>query len=92
VKIALPAQNISIQHPTGEIDPIWYEKLVSILTAIGQGALATNSTTGFMQIPSMSGPPTGVPVTQAGCVPMVFDTANNKLWIYNGAWKGVVVT
>jgi hypothetical protein len=26
-KIVLPAQNISIQKPHGEIDPIWYEKL-----------------------------------------------------------------
>jgi hypothetical protein len=29
-KIVLPAQNISIQRPHGEIDPIWYEKLKTI--------------------------------------------------------------
>jgi hypothetical protein len=29
-KIGLPAQNISIQRPHGEIDPIWYEKLKTI--------------------------------------------------------------
>jgi hypothetical protein len=27
---ALPAQNIPIQKPTGEIDPTWYEKLKTI--------------------------------------------------------------
>ncbi|MBO0716571.1 MAG: hypothetical protein J2P55_04445 [Rhizobiales bacterium] len=93
MKIALPAQNISIQHPTGEIDPIWYEKLVSVVTALGQGALATTATTGFMQIPTMAGAPTGAPSMQTGCVPMVWDTVNNKLWIYTGAaWKGVVLS
>jgi hypothetical protein len=33
-KIVLPAQNISIQRPHGEIDPIWYEKLKTIGSTI----------------------------------------------------------
>lgn len=92
MKISLPAQNVSIQKPTGEIEPLWYEKLSTILIALGQGLLANNATTGFAFIPTVAGAPTGVPKMQPGCVPMVFDTTNNKLWIYNGAWKGVVLS
>jgi hypothetical protein len=55
--------------------------------------LATNSTSGFPYIPTCAGTPTGTPTTFTGTVPMIFDTAGAKLWIYTGgAWKGVVVT
>ena len=100
MRISFPAQNVAIQTPQSQIDPVWYdrikatEKLINS-GIIGQGALATNATTGFGFLPTCAGAPTGVPVitpTQAGYVPVVFDTTNNKIWIYNGAWKGVVVT
>jgi hypothetical protein len=95
--ISFPAQNIAIQTPENVIEPIWYEKLKAVESAInsgaiGQGLLATTATTGFGFFPTCAGPPTGVPVAKAGFVPVVFDTTNNKLWIYNGAWKGVTLT
>jgi hypothetical protein len=30
MRIVLPAQNVSIQTPTGEIFPTWYEKLKAL--------------------------------------------------------------
>ena len=54
-------------------------------------AIATTATKGFLHIPTCAGAPTGTPVytTQPA---IVFDSADNKLWIYNGGWKGVVVS
>lgn len=54
----------------------------------GNAAIATNATDGFLHIPSCAGTPTGVPTAYTGRVPMVYDTTNNKFYIYNGAWKG----
>lgn len=51
--------------------------------------LATNSNHGFLIISNMSGAPTGTPVQNGA---MVYDVTNNKLWIYNGAWKSAVFT
>lgn len=47
------------------------------------------STQGFLGLPTVAGAPTGTPVEGAGCA--CFDTTNNKIWIWNGSWKGVVV-
>jgi hypothetical protein len=97
VIISFPAQNVAIQTPQQAIDSVWYDRIKAVEKfinngAIGQGALATTATTGFAYLPTCAGPPTGVPIAQAGYVPTVFDTTNSKIWIYNGAWKGVVVT
>lgn len=51
-------------------------------------ALATNATSGFLDIPSCAGTPTGTPGSvDTGKVPIVVDTTNNKLYgYYGGAW------
>jgi hypothetical protein len=95
-KIVLPAHDIKLDTESG-VDAIWYEKLRAIVDVlnggtIGTGSLATSATSGFGYLPTMPGAPTGVPVVKAGYVPYVYDTSNNKLWVYNGAWKGVVLT
>ncbi len=58
--------------------------------------LGTTATAGFLFIDSCGGAPTGVPAgygngQSAGGVPMIYDTTNNKIWFYAGAWRGVVV-
>jgi hypothetical protein len=61
---------------------------------LGSGsALATNATDGHVMIPSCAGTPTGAPTSAAGGqLPMIYDTSANKIWFYNGSWRGVVVT
>jgi len=58
-------------------------------TVLGaQAALATNATTGHVYIPTCAGTPTGVPTAYTGKVAMIFDTTNNRLYIYDGGWLG----
>jgi hypothetical protein len=57
---------------------------------IGTGSLATGANSGFPYMPAMGGAPSGAPTAKSGFCPFVFDTTNNKLWIYTGsAWKCV---
>ncbi len=58
---------------------------------INTTAVATTATNGFLYIPTCAGVPTGVPTAYTGRAPIVFDTTNNKLCIYNGAWKSVAL-
>lgn len=55
---------------------------------LGNGVLPTTTSTGLVAIPRVAGTPTGAPPTGS----MVYDTSANKLWIYNGSWRGVLVT
>jgi hypothetical protein len=55
---------------------------------VGNQALATTATDGFLYVPTCAGTPTGTPTTQTGTVPIVVDTTNNKLYFYsNAAWR-----
>jgi len=55
-------------------------------------ALATNATRGFLYIPACAGAPTGTPSAEAGTVPIVFDTVNNRLYAYTGTWISTALT
>jgi len=58
--------------------------------SIGSGAISTNATDGFFYIPSCAGVPTGTPTSITGCIPLVVDSTNNKLYFYSGgAWVAV---
>lgn len=57
-----------------------------------QAALATNATDGFTYIPTCAGAPTGAPTAYTGKTAMIYDTTNNKLMVYNGAWRGIALT
>ena len=52
---------------------------------------STTMTSGFIYIASGAGAPTGVPTGYTGQVPMYYDSTNNALYIYNTAWKKVLL-
>lgn len=54
---------------------------------LGNAALATNATGGFLYIPSGAGTPTGTPETFTGRVPLYYDSTNDKIYVYRGGWK-----
>lgn len=54
---------------------------------VGSAALATNATDGFIYIPAGAGAPSGTPTAFTGRVPFYYDSTNDQLYVYNGAWK-----
>ena len=50
---------------------------------------STSMTDGFFYIPAAGGAPSGTPTAISGTVPLYYDTTNNYLYVYNGAWKRV---
>ncbi len=65
--------------------PFQITKAGSVL--LNDTALATTATDGFTYIPTCAGIPTGVPTAQSGTAPVVYDTTDNRLYVYNGGWK-----
>ena len=64
----------------------------NVITNANQTVIATNATDGFLYIPSCAGTPTGVPnriIT--GSRPMIWDSTNKKLYVYDGSWLGGTV-
>lgn len=59
---------------------------------LGSAALGTTATDGFLYIETCAGTPTGVPTAYTGRAATVYDSSNNKLYVYNGAWKGVTLS
>jgi hypothetical protein len=85
-----------VAHLTAGTNPRTFTQIFSVdgnsNTVLGSlAALATNATNGFVYIPTQAGAPTGTPTSFAGKVAMTYDTTNNKLYIYNGAWKSVTL-
>lgn len=60
---------------------------------IGNAAIATSATSGFLWAPSCAGAATGTPAnTFTGRTPIVFDSTNGRLYAYyGGAWKYAAV-
>ena len=58
----------------------------------GSAAVATNATDGFLYIATCAGTPTGTPTARSGRAPLVYDSSNNKLYVYNSAWRGVTLS
>ncbi len=59
------------------------------------GVIATNATSGMPAIPTCAGAKTGTPTAYTGMSYMVYDTTNNKLYMWNPtgtpAWKSVTL-
>lgn len=55
---------------------------------VGNAALATTATSGFLYITTSAGAPTGTPVTVTGRAPIHVDTTGNRLYFYSsGQWR-----
>lgn len=69
-------------------DYLLFDKFGNVVFGNGTAAKANADTNGFMMIPKSVSIPTGVPAnTYASSVPLVYDGTNNKLYVYNGAWR-----
>lgn len=61
--------------------------LANLSVILGNAALATTATDGFLYVAACAGVPTGAPTAVTGRVPVVVDSTNNKMYIYSsGAW------
>lgn len=54
---------------------------------VGNGALGTSATDGFLYIPTCAGAPAGTPTAVTGLIPMIYDTTNHQFWFYDSGWK-----
>jgi len=56
--------------------------------AFDETALATTATSGFVNLPSATGVPTGTPATiPTGQIPIVVDSTDDRLYFRNASWK-----
>lgn len=106
VKAANGLQSGVVQNTAGVLNLLSDGNIGWVITAVtgkprhngvagvvcANAALATNATAGFLYLPTCAGTPTGVPATETGTAAAVYDTTANKIWVYNGSWRGVVVT
>lgn len=71
----------------GNVNMVSVDDLGNVEMRGGRAELTTGATDGFFYIPTVNGLSTGVPATaKTGALPLVFDRANNKLGVYDGAW------
>lgn len=54
--------------------------------SVGNAALATNATDGFLYVSTSAGAPSGTPTTITGAAPIHVDTTNNDFYFYTNAW------
>jgi hypothetical protein len=79
---------VFLVRKNGDVGPTVRAKITaggSVITATA--ALATTATDGFLYIPTCAGVPTGVPTAQTGTVAMIYDTTNNRLYVYDAGWN-----
>lgn len=58
-------------------------------TVLGNAALSTSATDGFLNLTSCPGTPTGVPTAYTGRIPIIVDSTNNLIYAYNSGWIGL---
>jgi hypothetical protein len=75
-------------NKTGALSTTKLLQIENGTVALGEG-IATDATSGHVEIPACAGTPTGVPVAVGtNTIPLVYDSTNNILYAYsNGAWR-----
>lgn len=66
------------------VDGLQLTTLGSIV--LGNAALTTNASAGFLYIPTCAGTPVGTPTAFTGRVALIYDTTNHQLWVYDASW------
>ncbi len=70
----------------GDVAPEWRQWFTRLYRS-----LAPPATAPYFYIPTNAGAPTATPEVRAGFVPMVYDTSNEDLYVYNGGWVKVAL-
>ncbi len=72
---------------------LWIRNNGDIETNGNEVAVPTSSSSGFLYIPTCAGVPTGTPTSRAGEAPLIYDSTDNALYIWNGSgWAGLPFT
>jgi hypothetical protein len=84
---------IGLNAPTGILYDTGTDSLPHVFmpssVVIGTSAIPTSAVDGFIYLPTCAGKPTGVPTTQTGTIPRVWDSTNKIMWQYDGGWKAL---
>jgi hypothetical protein len=72
---------------TARSDIFSVTQVFSSLIVSGGANLGNDATDGFLYLPAVSGPPTGLPAVQPGAVACAYDVTDNKLYVYNSGWR-----
>lgn len=89
-KLDLSATGLNVVNTLISADLTVTNKITTDTNAnvvIGSAALATTATDGFLYITSVPGVPTGVPTSFSGRTPLVYDSTNDNLYVYNAGWE-----
>ena len=86
---ALPGRVVFGTTAAGEFTPTERLRIDSAGNIVpGANGLATTAVAGFLWIESGAGAPTGVPSpSYSNRVPLYYDRTNNRLYVWNGAWR-----
>jgi hypothetical protein len=80
IDFTLPAQNVPLQLPSGEINPVWYDKLKTL-----ERFFALFSTVDFPAFPPIPKPPTIPPTRPAR--PATLKIANGQVLVWDDTNK-----